>query len=67
MDYPTYREEGLRVGSGAIESANYRVTGGRLKLQGMRWSELGAADMAVLRTDFMKGKWRERTREMLAA
>jgi len=67
MDYPTYREEGLRVGSGAIESANYHVTGGRLKLQGMRWSELGAPDMAVLRTDLMNGKWRERTREMLAA
>ena len=67
MDYPTYRAEGLRVGSGAIESANYHVTGGRLKLQGMRWSELGAADMAVLRTDLMNGKWRERTREMLAA
>jgi len=33
----------------------------------MRWSELGAADMAMLRTDLMNGKWRERTREMLAA
>jgi len=67
MDYPTYRGEGLRVGSGAIESANYHVTGGRLKLQGMRSSELGAADMALLRTDLMNGAWRERTREMLAA
>jgi len=67
MDYPTYRAEGLRVGSGAVESANYHVTGGRLKLQGMRWSELGAADMALLRTDLMNGRWRERTLEMLAA
>lgn len=67
MDYPTYRAQGLRVGSGAVESANYHVTGGRLKLQGMRWSELGAADMALLRTDLMNGRWRERTREMLAA
>jgi len=67
MDYPTYRAEGLRVGSGAVESANYHVTGERLKLQGKRWSELGAADMAVLRTDLMNGNWRERAREMLAA
>ncbi|MCP4447483.1 MAG: hypothetical protein GY811_19400 [Myxococcales bacterium] len=32
MDYPTYRKEGLRIGSGTVESANYHVTGARLKL-----------------------------------
>jgi len=36
MDYPRYRALGLRVGSGAVESANYHVTGARLKLPGMR-------------------------------
>jgi hypothetical protein len=35
MDYPSYRAQGLRVGSGAIESTNYHVTGARLKLQGV--------------------------------
>jgi hypothetical protein len=67
MDYPTYKARGLRVGSGAVESANFHVTGNRLKLQGMRWSEIGAADMAVLRTDLFNGRWRQRTDEMLAA
>ncbi len=67
MDYPTYRAMGLRVGSGAVESANFHVTGNRLKLQGMRWSELGAADMAVLRTDLFNGRWRQRTEQLLAA
>ncbi len=67
MNYPKYREMGLRVGSGAIESTNYHVTGARLKQQGMRWTELGAADMAMLRADLFNGRWRARTREMLAA
>ena len=67
MDYPAYKAQGLRVGSGAVESANFHVTGNRLKLQGMRWSEIGAADMAVLRTDLFNGRWRQRTEEMLAA
>ena len=67
MDYPSYRAMGLRVGSGAVESANYHVTGSRLKLQGMRWSDDGAGDMAVLRADLFNGNWRARTREMLAA
>ncbi len=58
---------GLRVGSGAIESTNYHVTGARLKQQGMRWTELGAADMAMLRADLFNDNWRTRTREMLAA
>lgn len=67
MDYPTYRAQGLRVGSGAIESANYHVTGARLKLPGMRWSESGAAQMASLRADLFNGLWRERSRQILKA
>lgn len=67
MDYPKYRAMGLRVGSGAVESANFHVTGNRLKLQGMRWSELGAADMALLRADLFNGRWRATTQHMLAA
>ena len=67
MDYPTYRAQGLRVGSGAIESTNYHVTGARLKLQGMRWSETGAAHMARLRADLFNGVWQERSRQILLA
>jgi hypothetical protein len=67
MDYPSYRARGLRITSGTVESANYHVTGARLKLQGMRWSEKGAAEMARLRADLFNGLWEKRTREVLAA
>ena len=66
MDYPAYRALGLRVGSGAIESANFHVTGARLKLQGMRWSLNGAANMAMLRADLFNGRWEQSTRQLLA-
>jgi hypothetical protein len=67
MDYPHYRAQGLRVGSGAIESTNCHVAGARLKLQGMRWSEMGAAQMARLRADLFNGVWQERSRQILLA
>jgi hypothetical protein len=67
MDYPTYRAKGLRISSGAVESANFHVTGTRLKLQGMRWSPVGAGQMAALRADLFNGRWEARTRQLLAA
>lgn len=67
MDYPTYRARGLRVSSGAVESANYHVTGTRVKLQGMRWSAEGAGQMAALRADLFNGRWEKRTKQLLAA
>lgn len=65
MDYPAYRARGLRVGSGAVESANFHVTGNRLILQGMRWSAEGAGQMAALRADLFNGRWESRSRELL--
>lgn len=65
MDYPTYVAQGFRIGSGAVESANYHVTGARLKLQGMRWSVTGAAEMAALRADLFNDRWDSRTRAIL--
>ena len=67
MDYPAYRGRGLRVGSGAVESANFHVTGNRLILQGMRWSAEGASGMAALRADLFNGRWESRTRQLLPA
>lgn len=67
MDYPDYRARGLRTSTAAVESANYHVTGGRLKQQGMRWSADGAARMAALRADLFNGCWEKRTRQILAA
>lgn len=67
MDYPAYRKRGLRVGSGAVESANFHVIGARLKLQGMRWSAEGAAQMAVLRAHLFNDQHERRTRQLLVA
>lgn len=65
MDCPRCREMGLRVSSGAIESANHHLTGGRLRQQGMRWNEAGAAEMSGLRADVFNDRWRMRSRQVL--
>jgi len=67
MDYPEYIARGLRISSGIVESANYHVTGARLKQQGMRWSEDGAKHLAALRADLCNGDWDKRSRALLAA
>lgn len=67
MDYPSYKVRGLRYTSGIVESANFHMTGARLKQQGMRWNEKGAREMAHLRADYCNETWPERTRQLLAA
>jgi hypothetical protein len=67
MDYQEYRRRGLRISSAAVESANFHVTGARMKGQGMRWEEPGAAEMARLRADLFNGTWEMRTLQALAA
>lgn len=67
MKYPEFRAQGLRLTTSAVESANFHVTGNRLKLQGMRWSEQGARHMAALRADLLNDRWAQRSREFLAA
>lgn len=67
MDYGAYAAQGLRISSANVESANFHMTGDRLKKQGMRWSMPGAASMCVLRADLFNGRWHGRTREYLRA
>ena len=52
MRYSKYRENGLCIGSGAIESANKYVVQRRLKLAGMKWNEENANYMVHLRTEY---------------
>jgi hypothetical protein len=49
MRYSTYRDEGLPVGSGVVESAAKHLVQQRMKRAGMRWSELGARAILHLR------------------
>lgn len=67
MHYPAYRARGLRISSACVESANFHVTGQRLKCQGMRWQEQGAREMAAMRADLFNGRWEARTRQIMAA
>lgn len=47
-DYVDYREAGLVIGSGMMESSCKQVVGQRLKGAGMQWSEEGALAMTAL-------------------
>ncbi|MDR1595231.1 MAG: hypothetical protein LBS43_12235, partial [Prevotellaceae bacterium] len=57
MDYKTFLERGLQIGSGAIEAANRNVVQKRMKQSGQRWSRKRAQYMLNLRTCYMSEKW----------
>jgi hypothetical protein len=57
MDYKTYRQGGLLIGSGAIESAHRTVMQRRLKRSGQRWSLRGAQQVLNLRVCQMSDRW----------
>ncbi|TXF89268.1 hypothetical protein FUA23_10985 [Neolewinella aurantiaca] len=57
MQYKTYRDKGLLIGSGPIEAAHRSVIQQRMKLSGQKWSEEGARAMANLRCYRCSGAW----------
>ncbi len=57
MDYPSYLEQGLLIGSGAIEAAHRNVLQKRMKLSGQRWSMEGLQNMINLRVLNKSGHW----------
>jgi hypothetical protein len=57
MDYREYRQRGLLIGSGAIESAHRTVMQRRLKRSGQRWSIRGAQQVLNLRVCQMSDRW----------
>ena len=57
IEYPTYREKGFFVGSGAIESGNKSVLQKRLKLVGMRWYMTSAESLLALRSKMKSDTW----------
>jgi hypothetical protein len=50
MKYEQYREAGLPIGSGAVESSCKQVVSARCKQAGMRWSESGVDAILALRS-----------------
>ena len=57
IDYPSYKKQGLFVGSGAIESGNKVVLQNRLKLPGMRWNVQTAQYILSLKAKLESSLW----------
>lgn len=57
MQYHLFKEKGLLIGSGAIESAHKDVLQKRLKLSGQRWTKQGLQQMVQLRVTYKSGNW----------
>ena len=52
MQYQIFKEKGLVIGSGAIESAHKDVLQKRLKLSGQRWTKKGIQQVAQIRVAY---------------
>lgn len=57
IDYGTFSEKGLLIGSGAIEAAHRDVIQKRLKLSGQRWTIQGAQQVLNLRVCEKSNQW----------
>lgn len=57
MHYDEYRQQGLMIGSGPIESAHRTVLQVRMKRSGQRWADQGCDNMIRLRAAFKSEKF----------
>jgi hypothetical protein len=67
MHYRQYRDAGMTIGSGAIESIHKWVIQARCHLAGMAWSEVGLNAMLRLRCLWASGGWDDEFRRPAAA
>ena len=56
-DYPTYRQRGMQIGSGAMESLHRSASQMRLKLAGARWTAERATAVLKMRLMLLAGRW----------
>ena len=57
INYKTYLDDNLFIGSGAMESANKEVIQKRMKLSGQRWTLKGAQQVVNLRIKLKNNEW----------
>lgn len=55
MDYPTFRDRGLPIGSGAVESSAKHLVQQRMKRSGARWSPSGGQAVLNVRSRLLSG------------
>lgn len=67
MNYSALQKEGLKVGSGAVESGNKKVIQQRMKQSGMRWNVKSGQSVASLRAKNASGRWKDVERILNAA
>ena len=61
MRYQRFREQGLVIGSGVIESGCKQIVTQRLKLSGAQWLVEGAIRTAKARAAWLSGQWQTLT------
>ncbi|NET37555.1 MAG: ISKra4 family transposase [Cyanothece sp. SIO1E1] len=61
IDYRSYLQQGLMIGSGVVESSNRRIVTVRLKQSGMFWSKVGAEAVMNLRACYLSSseRWQD--------
>lgn len=59
MRYPSFRAQGLFVGSGVVEAGCKEVIGSRLKRSGMFWTVRGANAIIALRCCRLSGRFED--------
>jgi hypothetical protein len=57
MDYPSYIQRRLQIGSGSAESAVKQVVGARINQAGMRWAPEHAEAVAHVRAAILSNRW----------
>ncbi len=57
MRYPTFKEQGLPIGSGHVESAIRRVINLRIKAPGTFWKKDMGESFLFLRSQLISGRW----------
>lgn len=57
IDYPHFRQQGIPIGSGIVESGHRVVMHRRMKQAGMRWGEDNINPMLTLRTALCNQLW----------
>lgn len=64
LKYPTFRSQGLPLGSGSIESCIRRVVNRRMKGNGIYWKEPNAEAMLQVRSQVLSERWDSRLQEV---
>lgn len=67
MRYAYFRQLGLPIGSGTVESACKVVVQARMTQAGMRWSRTGAQAMLALRCALLSNRWPSTCRSLALA